>query len=280
MKSANKLKILAIGDFHGKMPVKLKKRIKKIDYDVVLCTGDLADTNKIRDLTFKNWGKLKDKELEDILPQKFFKQIKLKAINSMQPIIKWLSSLKKSVYLVYGNGDYPSSETRKFKAKSLNSRLKKERNITLLTKKLVNVHNYKLLGFSGYKQFEAGKKKENLEKEKIKVKKARERFLGLFKKVKKKGNLVVLFHDVPYKCLDKITNKKSPRYGEHYGDKILKKAIKKYQPLLVICGHMHENQGKCKIGRTTVINSGAAFDREAALIELARERIKKVEFLR
>lgn len=281
MRYANKLKILTIGDFHGKMPAKLKARVRKISYDIVLCTGDLADTNKIRDLIFKNWDTLKDKELEDILPKKFFKQITVKAINSMQPLINWLSSLKKPVYLVYGNGDYPSSKTGRFKAKSLNSRLKENKEITLLARKLLTVSNYGLLGFSGYKPFEAEKKKRNSKKEKLKVKRAKKEFGKLFKKFRNERRLIVLFHDPPYNCkLDKITNKKSPRYGEHYGDKILKKAIKKYQPFLVVCGHMHETQGKCKIGRTMVINPGAAYEGKAALIELENERIKNIRFLR
>lgn len=275
------MKILAIGDFHGKMPGKLKARIKKIDYNIVLCTGDLADTNRIRDLIFKNWNELKDKELEDIFPKTFVRQITVKAINSMQPLINWLYSLNKPVYLVYGNGDYPSSKTRKFKAKSLNSRLKKSRKIFLLTRKLVTISDFELLGFSGYKLFEVEKKKRNSKKEKNKIKKAKKEFEYLFKKVKIKKSLIVLFHDPPYNCkLDKITNKKSPRYGEHYGDKILKRAIKKYKPLLVICGHMHENQGKCKIRRTTVINPGAAYEGKAALIELENERIKNIKFFR
>src|SRR3989338_4374562 len=275
------MKILAIGDFHGKFPEKLKARIRKLDYDLVLCTGDLADTNKLRDLIFKNWDTLKDKELEDILPKKFFKQITVKAINSMQPIINQLSSLKKPVYLVYGNGDYPSSKTGKFKAKSLNSRLKKSRKITLLTRKLLVISNYGILGFSGYKPFEAENKKKKTKKEKIKIKRAKKKFENLFKKFNNKRRLIVLFHDPPYNCkLDKITNKKSPRYGKHYGDRILKKAIRKYHPLIVICGHMHEYQGKCKIGKTTVINPGVAYEGKAALIELENERIKNIKFLK
>lgn len=34
------MKILAIGDFHGKFPGKLKKLIKKENPDLILCTGD------------------------------------------------------------------------------------------------------------------------------------------------------------------------------------------------------------------------------------------------
>ena len=34
--------------------------------------------------------------------------------------------------------------------------------------------------------------------------------------------------------------------------------IKKYQPKYVFCGHIHEGEGKAKIGKTEVYNLGVA----------------------
>ena len=39
------MKILVIGDFHGKFPVKLKEEVKKVD--IVLCTGDLGGSKEL-----------------------------------------------------------------------------------------------------------------------------------------------------------------------------------------------------------------------------------------
>jgi Icc-related predicted phosphoesterase len=43
---------------------------------------------------------------------------------------------------------------------------------------------------------------------------------------------------------------------------------------------MHENQGKCKIGKSLVINPGAASERKAAIIELERDKVKSIKFLK
>ena len=40
------MKILAVGDLHGKIPVKLKKEAGKVD--LILCTGDFANANRIK----------------------------------------------------------------------------------------------------------------------------------------------------------------------------------------------------------------------------------------
>jgi hypothetical protein len=56
------VKILAIGDFHGKFPEKLKKIIKKEKINLIVSVGDYADANKIRISTL-NALQLADKNL-------------------------------------------------------------------------------------------------------------------------------------------------------------------------------------------------------------------------
>lgn len=43
------------------------------------------------------------------------------------------------------------------------------------------------------------------------------------------------------------------------GSHAVKGAILKYQPLLVLCGHIHEARGVIKMGRTTVVNPGSEY---------------------
>jgi Icc-related predicted phosphoesterase len=62
------------------------------------------------------------------------------------------------------------------------------------------------------------------------------------------------------------------------GDKILARFIKRKQPLLCICGHMHENQGKVKVGKTLVVNSGDGGKGECTLIDLKDQKVS-VKFL-
>ncbi len=92
--------------------------------------------------------------------------------------------------------------------------------------------------------------------------------------------VIFMPHNVPFNTsLDKITNKESPRYGFHYGSVIARELVEKYQPLLAIGGHMHEHFGKCRIGKTTVINAG--FGSEVnTLIDLDEEsgKIRSIKF--
>ncbi|MBI4017600.1 MAG: metallophosphoesterase family protein [Candidatus Aenigmarchaeota archaeon] len=44
-------------------------------------------------------------------------------------------------------------------------------------------------------------------------------------------------------------------FDEHAGDDALRAVIEKFQPLLVVCGHIHEAKGTDKIGRTLILNT-------------------------
>jgi Icc-related predicted phosphoesterase len=46
---------------------------------------------------------------------------------------------------------------------------------------------------------------------------------------------------------------------EHVGSKAVKEAIKKYQPMIGLHGHIHEAAGKDKVGKTHVINPGSEY---------------------
>lgn len=281
------MKILAIGDFHGKIAAKLKRKIKKLDYDVVLCTGDLPYTDKIRKIEWKHMEELKKgKGWKEILTKKEYGKLLhyfRETIKSVQRIINFLALLKKPTYLISGNSDFSRYEARYFNLVSLEKRLKKKK-LKLLYKKVISLNYYNLAGLSGYRfpVFKDFRKDiKGITKKKINGfnRKWDKKLKRLFLKAKNRP-IIFLVHDPPKRCLDLVKNKKSDLYKKHIGDDYFNKYIKKYQPLLVICGHMHENQGSCKIGKTTIINTGAAYEGKAALIELEEERIKSVKFLR
>jgi hypothetical protein len=77
---------------------------------------------------------------------------------------------------------------------------------------------------------------------------------------------VLLSHAPPAKTkIDKIF------LGFHVGSKAIRNFIEKFQPDLVICGHIHEARGIDTIGKTLVINPGP-FPKHYALINCG-ERI-------
>lgn len=73
---------------------------------------------------------------------------------------------------------------------------------------------------------------------------------------------VLVSHVPPYGAQDKIF------IGLHGGSKELKEIVDKYKPRLVLCGHVHEDPGFTKIGKTTVVNCSMGKRGEGALVEI------------
>ena len=67
--------------------------------------------------------------------------------------------------------------------------------------------------------------------------------------------------------------------GKHYGSKLIKRIINRYQPVLAIGGHIHEGVGRQKLKKTLILNPGAALDGRAAIIDIDNKKIK-VKFIK
>ncbi len=76
---------------------------------------------------------------------------------------------------------------------------------------------------------------------------------------------ILVSHTPPYRTtLDKMF------LGLHVGSTAIRVFIEKFQPDLVICGHIHEARGSDKIGKTIIINPGP-FPKHYAAITLAEK---------
>ena len=73
---------------------------------------------------------------------------------------------------------------------------------------------------------------------------------------------VVISHEPPFGFQDKIF------LGKHGGIKELREIVDKYKPRLVLCGHIHENPGFIKKGKTTIVNCSMGKRGEGALIDI------------
>lgn len=73
---------------------------------------------------------------------------------------------------------------------------------------------------------------------------------------------VLVSHEPPYGAQDKIF------LGMSGGSRELRELVDKYKPRLVLCGHIHEDPGFTKIGKTTVVNCSMGKRGEGALIEI------------
>ena len=116
-----------------------------------------------------------------------------------------------------------------------------------------------------------------------------ERIEKLLVSVSDPANCIFNFHTPPKDCgldtvpkLDEsvyppkpiVENGQQVMFGA--GSESVDRAIKKHQPLIVLCGHVHESRGVCKIGRTLVINPGSEYTEgvlRGVIANLANERV-------
>ena len=76
---------------------------------------------------------------------------------------------------------------------------------------------------------------------------------------------VLITHVPPYKLQDKVY------IGHHIGSKELKELVEKYQPRLVLCGHVHEDPGMTTFQNSVIVNCSMGKRTEGALIEIDGE---------
>ncbi len=246
------MKILCIGDAHGKTFPGLKKIIKKEKIDCVLCTGDIPNTDYLRHYIFKYWDV--PLSLSEILGEKKFNQIMLKTLKSKNRVIKELDSMNTPVFLVGGNSDFFKIDLKEpsLKKYAIEEYVKKTNNIKLLKHDKKTMNNTEIVGITGY-----GLNKKSVKHKKNKAGK-KDRFYENLKKAEKliNKNSIVLGHDAPYMHFDLVKNSESPMHGYHVGEKAILKMIKNKKPAFYIFGHMHEYFAKKKIGKTILLACG------------------------
>lgn len=278
-----KIKILCIGCFHGKIPKKLKQFVRKNKIDLILAHGDFPDFTAFRNLQFKYWNETAvGVTFEEIIGKEKIECIEKSGIAKGKKVLKFLNSFGIPVIITHGNHDitnkYPWKEQDPFEeinADSLENSIKNLKNITQLDYSAKKFKNFYIYGI-GCKVLTPNAPENiiiyNYWK---KLREKEHKKLRQFFTKQKAKHTIILTHDPPYGTkLDKITWKKSPRYGEHLGTDQVKLFVKKYQPLLWVCGNIHEGRGIIKIGKTIVVNTGYGRIGQAAYAEIENGKIK------
>ena len=290
------MKILAIGDFHGKFPNKLKSLVKKESIDLVVSVGDFGGIRDWYSYLMKAFEKINKGEpwpsAKEYFGKEKYKQLLKKDEIAEKKVLSAINNLDTKVIFVFGNTDdewynYPFDNKILSIKKSYKNFVKKLKNMKDITYSKTKFKKINFIGLGGYMDIDEYLKEEigNDDKErKQRIKKRREKTKKrLFDNIKKtKGNRIFVFHYPPKGSFDIIKGKKNPRKGTSAGVNFFLESIKKYKPSLVICGHMHEYQGKKKIGKSIVINPGAAVDGKAAIIDYDEEKgkVKGVKFIK
>lgn len=278
------MKILAIGDFHGKLPEKILKVAKSKDIDIILSSGDFPNTEKIRDLQFKYWT---GKKWFEVIGLKRAKKLEKDSFDSGLKVLKKLNSINKKIYIVWGNSDFyrDTNEPKEIMPGFYNDRIKTLKNIKLIDRRKIKIKGLEFIGHGRYVDVteyikhpvDKDKKKQN--KRLKRYNKTKKELFRLFSKNKPKEGFIFLTHYTPYGIFDMVKFKTSPMYGKHVGFEPYNQIIRKYNPLIMICGHMHEYQGKQKLGKTIIINPGDSSNGKAAIIEIIGKKIKNIKFI-
>jgi Icc-related predicted phosphoesterase len=283
------MKLLVIGDFHGKFSTKLKNRVLKEKPDLIISLGDYFPFG-YRKIWFKHCYK-NQTSLWEIIGKKKFKELELKDIKAGEKLLKKFDALPFKIISVTGNIDRTKwKEAHKMYDKKIAGTWKWEEQDFLkpIAKKLKNIKffdfsfaKFKDLIFIGYARstFPGHVRSKEYRRQRIKL----ERLFNKFKEENKKHKVIFVSHNVPYNTkLDVIRAKDAHKEakGKHYGSKLTRRLINKYQPFLVLAGHMHENQGQCKIKKSLIVNPGSADENKMALIELGENKKPKVRFIK
>ncbi|MFA5061376.1 MAG: metallophosphoesterase [Candidatus Pacearchaeota archaeon] len=224
------MKILALGDPHGKLPKKLDKIIKKNKIDLIICVGEVFPINRMKNGTgyadFKNGER----------------------------IIKKISSYNLPSIILRGNMFFNKKEQKYF------SNLLKKYNLDYKEIGSLKIKNLSIIICDMiFERWAYNWLNDKSFLDKVtKTNKSREVLLN--KLLKENPNSILVCHNPPYGYVDVTYSKK------HVGSRIIFKAIKSHQPKIVLCGHIHEAKGKAKIGKTIIYNLGCCGDYKIIVI--------------
>ncbi len=303
------MKILVIGDLHGRKP-----RIHYKNFDAVIFVGDVCDDRKIEPLK-DEWVRELEKRPNDPpsmdafivskIGTKRMKQYDKESLKVGRKILECLNSLGRPIFMVGGNWDQSYGRTRisdmdkndynYYKAfldfwlgNKINSKLIKGlKNIKDCQLQLHKFNGVNIFGYglsSNKEKPRVRKKRKYTKKEMIKLKRAYKRIIdrleSAYRLRDKELPNIFITHNVPYDTpLDIINVKDSKFNGMHFGSTVARDFVNKYQPMLCIGGHIHEHFKKCKIKKTVAINAGYGRDANILIdLDEKKHKIKSIKF--
>lgn len=284
------MKFLIIGDLHGVKPV-----IHTNNFDAVIAPGDFCGDD-IRPY-IKKWIDARSKndldqslDFDDFCPIKTQEKLHKLSLKKGRKILEKLNKIGKPIFLVPGNWDPTIYEDglKQYNTKK-NSKnddwfnlLKNLKNLNDVENKSANFKEISIIGHGSTSAPEPLKKTKFDFENNLRVdyfKKIISKLSKFFEKNKKLK--ILISHNVPYNTkLDLVNAPGTYAHNKHYGSKIARKLIEKYQPILCVGGHIHEGHGKTKIGDTICINAGFGGDVNTIVeIDTKLKKVINIEFL-
>ncbi len=263
------VRIAALGDLHGKFP-----RMRSKGFDYILSVGDFCP-NLSRDLMFEDLRKRLEEpgyqgEWWDSIGIKEAERRNRAEMERGRKVLEKIASYGKPVMTVPGNTDFFYKDSSVLGSRNYyrSFLLRGLRNVKDAHMKAVTTPFFTVIGYGGTHGPEVPVEEERklftkselggMEKD---LRKLEKEFDRLFHKAGGENPVIFLVHNVPYgTSLDKIRERNSPRFGQHFGSVLARRVIEKHQPLICLGGHMHKGRGACYIGDTLCINLGEGSD--------------------
>ena len=256
------MRILAIGDPLGDLDKIKKISIKNVD--LIILTGDLGKADAARKRYFENIQRKKDELSELKEDAKYLRGAHYEIHNSTLGILKYLSKFA-PVYTIQGNVGIPTKSRVKEEEEkhgiilpATREKMKRMKNVHLVKNSLRLIDGLRI-GFLEYYLDNSWVREFKQTKYKKKARKQTEKAIRVLKRFSDLD--IFVCHQPPYGYLDKVSGKYgAPKdwQGKHAGGKAILDYVKKHQPPYVLCGHIHEGEGKTKISKSQVYNLGVA----------------------
>lgn len=242
------MKVLALGDPHGKLPKNLDFLVRRNKIELIICVGDIGFIPK-KPWLEESWknvrGKFMDNKYRDY-------------VNKIASFNLPFLTLRGDTYIRGGK-------------KIADKFLRKHKNVINKWTGKYKVNGQNFIFFDVSFEPETMKESNRTKFFVDKMRRNKNRESKLNKLLKENPDSILIAHNPPYGYADRTYN------GKHVGSKILLKAIKKYQPKLVLCGHIHEAKGKAKIEKIIIYNLGSHGD--YVIIDIDKNKILKSNFL-
>lgn len=230
-------------------------------FDLVLCVGDICGgTDQMRSSMFEAMDT--EKEWYELFGEEEAAEAVKSSIEEGKEILSELNSLGVPVFVVPGNWDWTgeNSDWGFLEGRGYPEMLEGFENIHDLNFDSREIDGWKFIGYgpcSGPEipQYEDDKPDSDEEMRDIReeYEDKKRRLKNLFSE----GKTVFLSHNVPQDTsLDEIDNEDSPVHGRHYGSIIVRELIEEFSPEYSIAGHMHEGEGREKVGDAECLNTG------------------------
>lgn len=250
------MKILVIGDCHGKKP-----EIPDEDFELVLAVGDICGgTDEMRTAMFDSINS--EKPFYEIRGESKAKKAVEESIEEGKQILETLNNLGKPVYIVPGNWDWTgiNSDWDFLENRGYPEMLSEYENIHNLNFESREFEDVQFIGYgpcSGPEIPQYEDDKPNSQEEMNEMRKEYEQTKQELSNLFEKEDTILISHNAPQNTdLDMIDNPESPKHGRHYGSVIVRELVEEFNPLFNVAGHMHESEGVQSIGETLCINTG------------------------